>query len=283
MGVTRRNKRGSRWLTRRDGVDFGPFTTEQIVAMIHSREVDLGTMICKASDRQWEPLGSYSEFRSEYAKVEEKWASEEADDHARQLRNKRLLTSGAGRLAVVGAVLLISLSAWMAWRMARAQPTGIFEAVKIAQPPALPALASAEEPQPLVVPKGTTVKRLREGVNYDTSGVGVEGQGGTLVNTMSFDEDAEELTERQLNKIVGAARAKLLGCAQQAAARSERFRGTRVSFVVRSQRLTSFTVGSDASANKPFKACVKRALQAVSVPAFGGSQRKVTIPLAIQR
>ena len=283
MAKARRNKRGSRWLTRKDGVDFGPFTTEQVVSMIQTREVNLGTMICNVADRLWEPLGTYAEFRGEYAKIEEGWASQDADDHARQLRTKRFLTGSAGRLAVIGALVLVSFGGWMTWRMARAQPTGILTAVKVAQPPPLPALPQLKEPAALKVPDGTSVKRLRELVNYDTSGVGVEGQGGNLVNTMSFDDDANEISESQLNKVVGAARRKLLGCAQAAAARSERFRGTRVSFVVSSGSLGAFTVGAEVSGDQRFKACVKRALKSVSVPTFGGSQRKVTIPLVIQR
>ena len=171
----------------------------------------------------------------------------------------------------------------MTWRMARAEPTGILSAVKVAQPPSLPVIPEHTEAKALKIPDGTTVRRLREVTNYDTSGVGVEGRGGDLVNTMSFDDDANELSESQLNKVVSSARGKLLGCAQAAAGRSERFRGTRVSFVVRSGSLGAFTVGSEASGDQPFKACVKRALKAVTVPQYGGSQRKVTIPLVIQR
>ncbi|MGB0588985.1 MAG: hypothetical protein ACPGU1_04815 [Myxococcota bacterium] len=270
-------------MTRKDGVDFGPFTTEQVVTMIETREINLGTMICNVADRLWEPLGSYSEFRGEYARVEEGWASEAADDHARQLRTKRLLTGSAGRLAIIGALVFVSFAAWMTWRMSRAEPTGILAAVKVAQPPELPVLPQVQEPEALKIPEGTKVRRLREGINYDTSGVGVEGSGGTLVNTMSFDDDGNELSEAQLNKVVSSARGKLLSCAQAAAGRSERFRGTRVSFVVRSGGLGAFTVGAEASGDQPFKACVKRALKAVSVPQYGGSQRKVTIPLVIKR
>ena len=251
--------------------------------MIQTREINLGTMICSVADRLWEPLGSYAEFRAEYAKIEEVWASQAADTHARQLRTKRLLTGGAGRLAIVGAVCVVAFGVWMAWRMAHAEPTGILEAVKIAQPPALPAIAEAAPPPPLRIPAGTKIKRLREGVNYDTSGVGVEGTGQVMVNTMSFDADADELSEKALNKVVSAARTKLLKCAQDAAARSERFAGTRVSFIVRPGHLASFTVGSEAAGDQRFKACVKRALKAVTVPSFGGSQRKVTIPLVIRR
>lgn len=283
MAKARRNKRSSRWLTRKDGVDFGPFTADQVVAMIRTREVNLGTMICNVAEPLWEPLGSYAEFRGEYAKVEKSWASKAADDHERQLRTKRLLTGGAGRLALVAALVVLSFGGWMTWRMARAQPTGILTAVKIADPPALPVLPENVKAKSLSIPEGTAVKRLREAVNYDTSGVGVEGRGGELVNTMSFDDDAKELSDSQLNKVVASARRRLLACAQDAAGRSERFRGTRVSFVVRSGNLGAFTVGSEVSGDQRFKACVKRALKAVGVPQFGGSQRKVTIPLVIQR
>ncbi len=283
MAKARRNRRPKRWLARKDGVDFGPFSTEQMITMIQSREVDLGTMVCNVADRRWEPLGTFAEFRTEYANAEQNWASEDAEQHERQLRTQRLLTGGAWRLVLVGACALLVFGGWMTWRMSRTEPTGIWSAVKIAQPPSLPAMRVHAEPPPLKIPEGTKVRVLREMINYDTSGVGIEGQGGAIVNTMSFDGDANELSDAGLNKIVGAARGKLLGCAQAAATRSESFRGTRVSFVVRSGHLGAFTVGSEAAHDQPFKACVKRALKAVSVPAFGGSQRKVTIPLAIHR
>jgi hypothetical protein len=283
VAIVRRNKRSVRWLTRKGGVDFGPFTTEQVVEMIRAREVQLGTMVCDVAVRQWEPLGSHATFRAHYAEAEQNWASAAADEHARQLRTKRLLTGGAWQLVLVGTLVVLAFGGWMAWRMSRAEPTGILEAVRIAQPPTLPAAIAAVTPVPLAIPAGTAVRRLREVTNYDTSGVGLEGQGGDLVTTMSFDDDAKGLSDAAFKKIVAVSRRKLAGCAQAAAVRSERFTGTRVSFVVSSGGLGSFTVGSEALGDRPFKACIKRALKGISVPSFQGSQRKVTIPLSVRR
>jgi hypothetical protein len=264
-------------------VDFGPFTTDQVLEMITAREIDLGTHVCNVAERKWEPLGSHAEFRTHYADAEKSWTAEAAAQHERQLRTRRKLTGGAWWTVLTGALTFIVFAGWMTWRLSRAEPTGILQAVTIGQPPELPAITPQQEPRPLVIPPGTRVRRLRETAHYDTRGVGVEGQGGELVNTMSFDGDSAELSDAALNKVVAAARRKLTACAQSAATRSASFTGTRVSFVVRSGGLGAFTVGSEVSGHRPFKACVKQALQAVSVPTFGGSQRKVTVPLSVRR
>jgi len=272
-----------RWLTRRDGVDFGPFSTEQVVEMISRREIDLGTLVCDVAERKWEPLGSHAEFRTHYAVAEKSWTAEDADQHERQLRTRRRLTGGAWRALLIGGLVVLVVAGWMAWRLSRAEPTGILQAVTLGLPPALPAMRPVLEPRPLLIPPGTQIRRLREGAHYDTAGVGVEGRGTDLVQTMSFGGDANELSDAALNKVVAAARRKLTGCAQSLAARSESFTGTRVSFVVRSGGLGAFTVGSEVSADRPFKACIKAALRSVSVPTFGGAQRKVTVPLSVRR
>lgn len=296
MLPTRRMKQVSlsRWLVRRDGVDFGPYSVEDLLAAIDRREVDLGTMVCNVAERVWEPAGSHQLFREHYAASEARWAAQEiqagAARHERQLRRSGALKGGTRYLLVLGIVLAIGAGGYTVWRLAHARPTGILEAVAIARPldlPAAPVRPARFRGPP--VPPARAFPVLQEAPRRSSgfgsvAGVVEEGQAAAPVTRLDFDDSqGHEIPQAELDRIMAQARVGLEGCARDAASRSADFNGTRVTFVIRSRKLGSFTVGKEALTNRGFKACVKRKLGAISVSAFDGSERRVTIPLRVKR
>lgn len=273
-------------------VDYGPFSTDQVLEQIKSREIKLGSMITLLGTDEWEPVGTHERFRDHYAECSVAWdveeAEQDADRHERQLKTMAAVGGGTWRLGLVALMLALGVGGWFGWRIMNAQPTGVLGAVAMAAAPALPdpppppAAASA---LPIPAPRAFPVLKEPVYVNYDTAGVALEGadKGAHVVQTLNFDDSSDELSDAQINKIVAAARSRLVPCAHDAATRSESFSGTRVAFWVQSGKLGRFTVGSEVVSNGRFKACVKKALSGISVPTFGGQQRKVTVPLRVQR
>ncbi len=278
---------------RRDDVDYGPFSTEQVLEQIRAREVGLGSMITLLGSDEWEPVGTHELFRDHYAACAAAWEVEEAeqgaDRHERQMKAMRVVGGGTWRLGLAGLAVALALGGWFAWRILNAKPTGVLSAVALAAPPTLPAPPTVGAAVPaLPIPAATEFAVLKEPVyvSYDTAGVAIEGteDGEQVVQTLNFDDDSgDELSDAAVERIVAAARRRLEPCALEAATRSETFTGTRMTFWLQSGRLGRLTVGAEVNANPRFKACVKAALSGISVPTFGGQQRKVTVPLRVQR
>lgn len=284
--------RKTRWLVRRDNVDYGPYNDEEVFECFVRKEINLGSLITPAGTQQWKPAGEYPQFRDRMVELQKRWdeiaLEEEVEAAEQKLKTKQAVSGGAWKLIVVGLIVFAGLGSWIIYRIVHAEPTGIMDAVNIPDLQILPEppAAAAKAPQ-LTLAQATKVKRLREFTNYDTSGVGMEGSGPAPESRFEFDESGNAvggpgLSQAALNKIINKAQGGLVRCAQKAAERSSSFKGTKVSFLVKPGRLGSFTVGRSAIKNAPFKACVKAALKRVSVPQFGGSDRRVTIPLAIR-
>lgn len=288
---TRRGAKRDRWLFRKDGVDFGPCTTERMLEAMEAREIDLGTLVCLAGEADWEPAGTHAIFRDHYARCDSRWAvldaEESASRHATRLAVGRVLSRGTGLAVVLVAVAGLGAGGWFVWRLLNAAPTGVTAALALALPPPLPPpppprAAAGAIPLPPLVP----VARLDEPETFDTAGVAID-DGEVPIQRFDFEEGegagGEDLSEDRLGAIVEAARSGLVRCAREAADRSPEFSGTKVGFSVQPGRLGAVTVGVEVAANAPFKACVKQALAKVAVPRFGGGDHRVNVPLEVRR
>lgn len=280
-----------RWLVRRAGVDYGPFTVEEILAQIDRREVDLATQVCDVSDQVWENAATHALFRDYYEKCVARWSVQETEAeaarHEQQIRRVRILTGGAWKIAVLCAVLVLGAGGWLVWRLMHAQPTGILNAVALATPTRLPPPPDPSTAVPQIPRlKEKVVPRLKESETYDTRGIGVESdqEDPQAVQAIDFaGGGGQELSEDEARRIAEEARRGLSSCAREVAMRSPDFKGTRVKFVILSRKLSRITVGSEVQGDAPFKACVKRILGGISVPRFTGQERRVTVPLEVRR
>ncbi|MEC9073083.1 MAG: hypothetical protein VX938_11905 [Myxococcota bacterium] len=288
---TRRMPPPRRWLVRKEGVDYGPFTVEEILAQIDRREVGLGTLVCDVSEQAWENAATHALFRDYYDKCVERWSVEEAEaeaaKHEEQIRRRRLLTGGAWRLAVVSGILIIGAGGWLVWRLMHAQPTGILNAVAVAKPVQLPPPPDPRTEAPPVPPlKETIVPTMLENETYDTRGIGVETGQAEAQQVQAIDfagSGGSELSEAAARRIAEEARRGLSSCAREVAIRLPGFKGTRVKFVIQPGRLVRITVGAEVQEDSPFKACVKQTLGKITVPRFNGQERRVTVPLTVRR
>lgn len=292
MQAMQRARRRSRWLARRDGVDYGPYSEGELLAAIAGREVTLETLVASTSDMVFQPLSTHPRFREHYDTCQERWEVEsveaDASRHEQKLKAMRVVKGGTWRVALAVTLIVAGLGAWMAWRLSNARPTGLLDAIAVSMPtslPGLPSLVRAATPPAAV--EARAVPRLREvtTTTYDTAGVAIEGAAvAGAVATFDFDADpSQELSQTALGNVTQAAQKALVPCAQALAATDSGFGGTRVAFTVESGRLARFVVGKEVSSVASFKACIKRALKGVSVPAFGGQPRRVTVPLQVRR
>lgn len=285
-------KKKVRWLARRGTVDYGPYSEDELKECIARREVDLGTLVCPVGTHNWQTIGEISEFRDYYSGLHTRWAREEleasVEAHERKMAAMDKVKGGTWKLVVVGLLVVTGLGSWVVYRILNAEPTGIMDTVALPEmaalptpPPPAPGAAGISEAK---LAKANTVKRLREHVNYNTGGVGAEGTETGPATSMAFDENGRPLggpglTQGQINAIIANVRPGLLRCANKAAGK---FSKVNISFLVKSGRLGGITLSKQALSVKPFVVCVKGVLRGASVPTFGGSERRVTIPIAFQ-
>lgn len=280
-----------RWLYRTDRGDYGPVTTDRIFDGIRDRKIDLKTQVSVLGTNKWAAAGEFPLFRDHYAACQKRWEDErlhaEAEAIGKRMEMKAHTSRGAGILLAVGIVVALGFGAWVVWKLSKAEPLGLAKIVRVValeplpQPPAIakssPSIARKEERK---------VARLSEPESYDTAGIAVGGaDDADAVTQMHFSEDGEVemISAADLAQVVESARQGLYGCARDASARNASFTGTEVGFTVAPGHITKVSVGADARGNGPFLACVKAALGRVSVPAFNGSERRVTVPLRFQR
>lgn len=285
-----------RWLYRRDGNDYGPVTTDDLMKAMVEHKVDLQTQVFSLQTRRWQAAAEHQLLRDFYEKCTDRWAAQdrdrEADHQVKRLARARKARHGLWRLLLVGFIVAVAAGGYIVWRLGQATPIGVAALVREQKLPRLPVpqvVAAATDGPPML--RGTAVSRLSEPETYDTAGVKLDGEVATApaVAKMQFGEDGElvggggGIAKADLDRVLASARGGLHGCATTAAKRDPGFGGTEVGFTVGPGKLTDITVGNEVRSNAPFKACVKAALVRVAVPTFSGRTRRVTIPLKVSR
>jgi hypothetical protein len=279
-----------RWLYRTAGGDFGPVTTDGLLAAIEAKKVAGETLISALGTQQWAPAEEFALFRDHIDKCKHRWEREDAKRAAAEIGRKielRQKTSlGAGLVIGGGAVMGLGFVAWVVWRLSMASPIGLDRLPTLGEVSGLPTpVRAAPREAPLPVPVEHKVARLGEPESYDTAGVAIGVGDAGHVTKLEFDESGEvqAIAQGDLDRIVGEARAGLHVCARDAALRSEGFTGTDVGFTIAPGGLSRITVGAEARGKPALLACVKAALAKIAVPSFGGSERRVTVPLKVVR
>lgn len=281
-----------RWLYRKDGNDYGPVSTDELLDAIMKKKVDLGTQVFPLASRRWSVAAEHALLRDYFEKCQIRWRAEaldtEAEAHVRRLARARQRRRRVFSLFVIGVLVAAGLAAWIIWRLGQAQPLGLDRLARLPAVVALPGLDAARPALPqLTLAQGTVVPRLSEPETYDTAGIAMEGDGPSAptVTKLSFTEDGQVkgISQVELQRVLDGARKNLNPCAADAARRDPAFKGTRISFTVTPGRIASITVSDEVKRNAAFKACVKTALNRVPVPVYEGGNRHVTIPISINR
>ena len=276
----RRRSRVPSFLVRRDEGDFGPFSEKELKAAIRSRKIDLGTSVQEVGSDSWQPAGSFTLFRDHYAHCQQAWETEELDreleDEERKLRQMDRVKGGAGRLIVLGLVVLAGVGSWLVYRMMHAEPTGIAAVVSIDDVPILPGVpATVISPPAFKVTPPTKVKRGLELPFYDTRGVAASESAEAGDMNFDFDGEAKGIDRAALHRIKGQMQKRIAGCARLAVKAGARFRRVNASYRVRPGKLTDVTIARPAFAHKGFVACVRRRAAAAKVPHFEGVAERV--------
>ncbi len=284
----------TRWLYRTPKGDFGPVSTDKLMATITARQIDLGTFVSRVGTGSWFPAGEVDLLRAHFAASKIAWEREaltaEADRMGKSLERAHAARKGTSIGLVLGLAVVVVAGGGLWWRLSRAEALGFERVVAPLDAQPLPAWSQgARAPLGLPEREPVTVARLHEGELLDTAGVRVGDSSAPVVTRLEFGEDGEDsaeghvLDQAELARVIESARQGLVRCAQQHAGGNADFSGTDVRFTVAPGQLTDFVVGREVAGSQVFRACVKGALSRVRVPDFRGNARPVTIPLRVAR
>jgi serine/threonine protein kinase len=291
-----------RYLVQRGGLDYGPFTAEQVVEQLHRDEIDEFTAVLDRVTQHRVPLGEMDRFKDEverYIPIREERRRKEAEARA-ELERKVKKTGYAG-LAMGIAVGIFFLVSQIVYLVTRPDPTGfpIQEAFaemdyKFLPPPKeftavavdkdlLQSIfnpeASEEE-----IEKAIKKRRRKRGKRGRKRGKPKAGANGVTEVDMSAGSGSKHiLTDGEVNDVILANFGGLRSCILRELKTNKGFRGVTVQFFIRPTGTTGgVKIKESKYAGTQVGDCLTSRFRSMKFPEHGGFNRGVTYPLRVQ-
>lgn len=291
----------SRYLTSKDGLDYGPYTRDQVVAQLQRDEVDEFTIVLDRITQERVPLGDMPVFRKAveaYLPVREERRRREQEQREKVVETAKTAgkwTIGAG---VLGGVLIgLLFAGW--WFFIRPQPAELPQEVLFAdlgttyrmEPPPrefstvtvdkdLMSLIFAKD-EPAAARRGVGRRVGRRGAGPGGAGAGF----GDDENVSTLDlgdegSDGHVLTDEEINGTIRQNFGGVRECILSEFKRNPGFKGVTVQFFIKPSGSTGGVqiIGSGGAVAE----CLKGRFRAMSFPKHGGLNKGVTYPLRLQ-
>ncbi|MEZ4467920.1 MAG: hypothetical protein R3F43_26650 [bacterium] len=277
-----------RWLVDKGGTDFGPFTRKEVVKQLFAEEITADTTLYDLETDRRLGLAEFPAFEEDlrawaHEKAEREKKRAEAAARARARRRNRLL------FLTVGLPLLIAgggAGAWMWYQSSLPTPTKAFLDQLVAPiQGSLPAITLPEE-----LPETVAEKKARQKADADAAATKRAQEEARQMAREARQAEQSELAlgagtgagfdraafDRALQKRSG----QLVKCLEDEARRDPSLRSVEVKVTVlpSGSLINTQLIGGSGRGNS----CVRQALGGVKVPAFDGTNHKVTLPFQIR-
>jgi len=286
-----------RYVYRKNGMDYGPFTTRELEHLIESEELTAASEVRRRREREWHRLGDVPHFR-DY--LEEKTRRELEAAREREIQADQSLLRRRSRRAstlpwwIAGGVALAGLLAglWLGREPPQAlagYPLRFYREFPLQNLTPLRAMEVAPvkvakvEPPPRTLQNGRRRPRAAAGVATGPGGaqlLGVElelsyeNADGSAVTRPLSAEDLQGV-QRQVS-------GRLVRCFKTEAIRNPEFRGGSVFvYIAPSGRTQVSKVETQPPASGDLIACIRGATAGVSVAPFAGGAQVMEIPLRV--
>jgi hypothetical protein len=290
-----------RYLVSRNGLDYGPYSGQEVLAQLHRDEINEHTAIMDRVTQFRTPLGEMAEFFDavrEYIPKREARRRREAETRAQRIQTAKKAGKWTG---VVGAVAALAIfGVWLSW--------WLFVRPKPAALPAEQMIASLGESYRMEPPPrefaqialdADLVKDLfaeadpaapksggrRPGIGARRAGAGGAG-GDDDENITTLDLDSEGgtdhvLTDGEVQSTVRRHSGALGGCLREELKRNPGFKGVSIQFFIKPTGTTG-GVKIDGGGSGALDACLKGHVRNMKFPQHGGFNRGVTLPFYIK-
>jgi serine/threonine protein kinase len=297
------NESEERYLVRRDGLDYGPYTKSEVLDQLYDDEIDEHTSIQDRVTQSRQPLGEIEAFADEVAEYVPKRDERLRKERERRERIKK--TAKQGGIAVLGAavaagVVLLGIMLYYYFNRPDPEPLPVGKAFasldyKFSPPPSDFQTVSVDDDvlQGIFNPEasGEVIrKRLASAGSGSTAGGTPSGGGGSDdgVSTVDMSEGTKEtstLSDQQIYDIILSDFSSLRSCIQAQLDRERGFDGVHVKFFIRPSGTTGgVEIQESGYRDTKVGRCLVRQFRQMKFPASSAvSKRGVTFPLTVQR
>lgn len=280
-----------RWMYRKDGMDYGPFSVQDLHDLIRAHRVDERTEVRNLRERRFVRLGEVPHlkaFLDEFTRkeAEEKQRREvlrDAESLEKSIRRHHRMPIFLG----VGGTLGLGVGLFFALRPAEPLPPGLdldlFRPLVLGTLPAVPRAAEA----PSTTPEDTNERRARKAARAQPRPGATSGNSARLPTVdLTFDEEdvsgGRALTKEDLSSVQQRVSRGLVRCFREEASGRPEFRGGTVSlYILSSGRVALSRLDTSPPASASLSSCARAVVKGVRVPPFAGGAQVMEIPFYV--
>jgi serine/threonine protein kinase len=284
-----------RWLIEREGIDYGPFSTKQVIEQLFKEELSPDATLYDIEQDRRAPLSEFNVFDETLVA----WGHEKAERQKRQaeeaaraaaVRRKRLVLG-----AVLGTLLLVGgTGGGYAWyRATRPVPVKAYLPTLVTRiQTALPAVrlpeelpetpAEVEEKRKAAVAVATQQRQRAEAARAAAQIAEEERlMNESAVLNLNAQDGGRRFDRPSFDAAVARRNQQLTRCLQDEVRRDPSLKSLEVKVtVIPRGDLINVRLGAGSSAGN---ACVRAALAGLKVPPFDGTNLTVSLPFSFQR
>lgn len=290
-----------RYLVQKGGLDYGPFTVEQVLAQLYKDEIDEFTPVLDRVTQHRVPLGEIDKFKAkvqEYIPKREERRRREAAARA-ELERKVKKTGYAG-VAVGIAVALFFLASQIVYLVTRPDPVSlpIQEAFaemdyKFLPPPKeftavavdkdlLTSIFNPEASEEEIAKKIKRRRKKRGKGRPPRKAGGADGE-VTEIDMAAGSGSEHILSDAEVNDVILANFGGLRSCILKELKSNPSFRGVTVQFFIRPTGTTGgVKIREGKYSGTGVGDCLTSRFRSMKFPEHGGFNRGVTYPLRVQ-
>lgn len=295
-----------RYLVSKGGLDYGPFTAEDVLAQLYKDEINEHSSVLDRVTQERQELGEMPRFRREVAEyVPARDARLRREAEARAELQRKVKTGGVAALVVgiaVGAAVLVTMvvlylmqpdpeplpldKAFASLDYTFQPPPKEFQTVSV-DSELLNSIfnprASEEEIAAAIKKRKTT--RARRAPTKKAASKKPATSEGTEVQELDMAASGSDhiLSDQEVNDVILAGFGGLRSCVLQELKRDSRFKGVTIQFFIRPSGTTGGVKIQDSKYQSSQVAdCLTARFRNMKFPEHGGLNRGVTYPLMVQ-
>jgi len=289
-----------RYLVQKGGLDYGPYTPEQILEQLHADEIDENTQVLDRHTQERMRLEEVEEFSEEvkkYIPIREERLRLAAERRAQIQQNVK---KGGLTIFVVGIVAgLVVLAGMIYVVLTQPDPEPLpmdraFASLdyKLLPPPkdfttvavdkgVMQSIFNPAASEEEIAKQIKKLRRKRRGSKKGPKGAGAD-ENITEVD-MSSSGSKKVLTDAEVNEVILGKWPTLRRCVMKEFRSNPNFKGVTVQFFIRPSGTTGgVKIKEKKYADKAVGSCLVSRFRAIKFPAHGGFNKGVVFPLIVQ-
>jgi len=292
-----RRRGEERWLAHKDGLDFGPFCTEELIQRVRDDEFDEETAVQDLTTGMRRSLCDIPEFDKPLRRfLAERRARAQVEEAAHTARVKTAKKAGKG-IFVTGTIGGLALVGGIVWVLAHKPLPKPIEYADVAltigralEAPALESPEAIAEQRYKKWRKKRKRARLRAMKAKDRKVVesfGDDGGGGG-VTSLDFDEGDDgapagpKFSSSSVDRVLARAQPRFDKCLRKELKRNPKLGNVSLAFWVTPKGGTKGAQVKGRS-TRLFGKCMVGVVGSLKFPKFSGTQRKISLPFQVTR